>query len=243
MHPIICQFGPFTVYSYGLSLVAAFLAASFLAQKQAVLEGIDPQAIFNLLFLSFLSGIIGSRLLYVIENLTYYLKNPLEIIMFQHGGLSWFGGIFLGSLFAFWYLNNVKLPVYKTLDLVIPFVALGQAIGRIGCLLNGCCYGKPSMVYGLYFPSLDARLIPTQLYSSLVMLIIFAFLRRMQVEPHKQGQILFSYFLLYAAKRFTIEFWRADNPVIAYGLTLFQYISIGIFIISIWQLAVIAKKR
>ena len=73
MHPIICQFGPFTVYSYGLSLVAAFLAASFLAQKQAVLEGIDPQAIFNLLFLSFLSGIIGSRLLYVIENLTYYL--------------------------------------------------------------------------------------------------------------------------------------------------------------------------
>lgn len=243
MHPIICQFGPFTVYSYGLALVAAFLAASYFARKQAALEGIDPQAVFNLLFFSFVSGVIGSRLLYVIENFRYYISDPLEIIMFQHGGLSWFGGIFLGALFAFWYLKAKKLSMYKTLDAVIPFVALGQAIGRIGCFLNGCCYGKPSAAYGVYFPGFDADLIPTQVYSSLVMLAIFIVLRLLQSRPHKEGQLLFSYFLLYAVKRFTIEFWRADNPVIAYGLTLFQYISIAVFIVAAWQLTVILRKK
>jgi phosphatidylglycerol:prolipoprotein diacylglycerol transferase len=242
MHPVICQLGPFTVYSYGLALVAAFLAASYLAQKEATRSGLDGQVIVNLLFISFICGIIGSRLLYVIENLQYYLKQPLEIIMFQHGGLSWFGGVFLGCFFALWYLKMKGLSLYKTLDLIIPFVALGQAIGRIGCFLNGCCYGKPSTVYGIYFPSLDADLIPTQVYSSLAMLIIFVFLRHLQVKPHREGQILFSYFLLYSVKRFTIEFWRADNPIIAYGLTLFQYISILVFIVAAWQLIVIAKK-
>ncbi|MFA5096070.1 MAG: prolipoprotein diacylglyceryl transferase [Candidatus Omnitrophota bacterium] len=243
MHPIICQFGPFTVYSYGLALVVSFLAASYLAQKQALRCGLDPQAVFNLLFISFICGVIGSRLFYVIENFGYYLGNPLEMVMFQHGGLSWFGGIFLGCLSALCYLKIKKLPIYKTLDLLIPFVALGQAIGRIGCFLNGCCYGKPSIPHGVYFPGLDAQLIPTQIYSSAAMFLIFLFLKRQLERPHRDGQVLFTYFLLYSIKRFTIEFWRADNPVLAYGLTLFQYISIIVFAAALWQLVSAGRKK
>jgi len=194
-----------------------------------------------MLFTAFVSGIIGSRLFYVLENLSYYLENPLEAIMLQHGGLSWYGGIFLGCAATVLYIRKKQLPLYKTLDLVMPFVALGQSIGRIGCFLNGCCYGKPS-VFGLYFPVLDAQLIPTQVYSSLAALAIFTVLRILQDKPHKKGEILFIYFALYSFKRLLIEFWRADNPVMAFGLTLFQMISIVVFIISVWKIYLIRKN-
>jgi len=92
MYPEICRIGPFTVYSYGLMLVVAFAVSSFLAGRQAKREGIDPEKIFNLSLVVFIFGVIGARIFYVAENIGYYAKNPLESIMLQHGGLSWFGG-------------------------------------------------------------------------------------------------------------------------------------------------------
>ena len=242
MHPIICTIGPFTLYSYGLMLVVAFIAGTFLASRQAKKENINPNIIFNLAFIAFLSGIIGARAFYIIENLNYYLRNPIEIIMLQHGGLSWFGGLISGLFAAIFYLKTKKLPIYKILDLIVPFVALAQAIGRVGCLLNGCCFGKVSR-FGLYFKVHQAVLIPTQLYSSLALLLIFLILRFFQDRPHKEGQIFFLYLFLYSMKRFVIEFWRADNPVIFLGLTLFQILSILIFCLSFFKLIAIIKTR
>ncbi len=222
MHPIICKIGPVTIYSYGLALVVAFAAGSILARMQAKREGINPDIIFNFLFTAFIFGIIGGRLFYVIENIKYYLQKPLEMIMLQHGGLSWFGGLILGVISGALYLKNKKLAVYKILDLVSPFIALAQAIGRIGCFLNGCCFGK--------------TVIPIQIYSSLVLVIIFIILRILQDRPHKEGQIFFTYLALYSLKRFFVEFWRLDNPVVLWGLTLFQAISIFLILFSIFKL-------
>jgi len=160
----------------------------------------------------------------------------------QRGGLSWFGGLILGALAGGIYVKIKKLSVYKIGDLMMPFIALGQAIGRIGCLLNGCCFGKPSS-YGIYFKVHDAVLVPTQLYSSLLLLVIFIILRFMQEKPHRQGEVLFSYFLLYSTKRFFIEFWRADNPRIFHGLTLFQLISIAVFIFAVINLLALKKTK
>jgi phosphatidylglycerol:prolipoprotein diacylglycerol transferase len=242
MHPEICKLGPLTIYSYGLMLVIAFVVSTLLASAEAKRKGIDPDVIFNLCFTVFILGVIGARIFYVLSNFSYYLRNPFEIIMFQKGGLAWFGGLILGASSGIYYLRIKKLNVYKIADLLVPFVALAQAIGRLGCFLNGCCYGKESG-FGIYFPNHDAVLIPTQLYSSLLLVFIFIILRFLQERPHQDGTIFFAYLLLYSAKRFFIEFWRGDSPSFAFGLTLFQFISIAIFLIAAVSLYLIKTKK
>ena len=235
MLPEICHIGPFTVYAYGLMLVWAFFVSTHLACRQAKKTGIDPDKIFNLCFYVFITGIIGSRVLFVLNNYVYYLEHPLEIIMLQRGGLAIFGGIIFGSVFAWVFLKRNKMGLLATLDLLAPFIALGQAIGRIGCFLNGCCYGKAS-AFGIYFPNSGQVLIPTQLYSSLLMFLIFFVLRFMQERKHLPGQILYCYFFFYSIKRFSIEFFRNDSPRIFHGLTIFQILSLVFFFFSLTML-------
>jgi phosphatidylglycerol:prolipoprotein diacylglycerol transferase len=242
MHPIICTWGPFSIYAYGLMLALAFIASSTLAAHKARSENIRPDTIINLSFIVAISGIIGARIFYVATNLNDYLKNPLEIIMLRHGGLSWFGGLILGSIAGIVYIRNRKLPIFKILDLMMPFVALAQAIGRIGCLLNGCCFGKVSK-FGIYFAVHNQVLIPTQLYSSLILIFIFIVLRILQDRPHKPGEIFFLYLALYSLKRFFIEFWRADNPTIIFNLTLFQVLSIALFCFALFGIFLVKKSH
>ena len=219
MHPVICKIGPVTIYSYGLMLAIAFLTSTWLVTQEARRKKFNPAIIFNLSFLVLAWGIIGARAFYIIENFGLYLKSPVEIFMLQHGGLSWFGGMLLGLSAASIYLKRSKSPIYTTFDLVAPFAALAQALGRVGCLLNGCCFGS--------------TFIPIQIYSALSLLAIFILLRLLQERPHKAGSIFYAYLLLYSAKRFFIEFWRLDNPPIFFGLTLFQIISLILFVISL----------
>jgi len=246
MLPEICHIGPFTIYSYGLMLVLAFFVSTYLVRRQAkkASADIDANKIFNLCFFVFIFGIIGSRVFYVINNFVFYLQHPLEIIMLQHGGMAIFGGIFFGFIAGYIFINRNKMDLLKTLDLLAPFIALGQGIGRIGCFLNGCCYGKAS-AFGIYSPVFGQVLIPTQLYSSLLMLLIFFILRFMQDRKHLPGQILYSYFFLYSIKRFFIEFFRNDSPRIFYGLTLFQLLSLAMFsfsLLMITRLFYVKKK-
>ena len=235
MLPEICHIGSFTIYSYGLMLVLAFFVSAYLASRQAAKAHIDPDKIFNLCFYVFIVGIIGSRVFYVVSNYPYYLKHPFEIIMLQHGGMAIFGGIIFGSGFACLFIRKNKMDLLATLDLLAPFIALGQAIGRIGCFLNGCCYGKVS-AFGIYSPVSGQVIIPTQLYSSLLLFLIFFVLRFMQGRKHLPGQILYSYFFLYSIKRFSIEFFRNDNPRIFGGLTIFQLLSLAMFFFSLSML-------
>jgi len=213
-------------------LVLAFFTASSLASRQALKEGFDPEKIFNLCFWVFISGIIGSRLFYIIYSLPFYIKHPIEIVMLQHGGMAIFGGIIFGCICAWVFIRLNRMSPLLTLDLLAPFIVLGQAIGRIGCFLNGCCYGKPS-VFGLYFPSAGQKLIPTQLYSSLALFVIFLVLRRIQNREHLPGSIFCFYLFFYSIKRFTVEFLRNDSPKMFAGLTIFQLFSLAMFFISL----------
>lgn len=229
MHPIICTLGPLNVYSYGLMLVVAFLVCSALAMQEAKRQQINPELIFNFCFTVLIFGVIGARIFYVIENAAYYFNRPREIIMLQQGGLSWFGGLISGVISAGVYLKRKKIAFYPFIDLIIPFVALAQALGRIGCWLNGCCFGEDS--------------IPIQIYSSLALVIIFIILRLLQSKPHPAGRILLAYLILYSVKRFFVEFWRADNPVIYSGVTLFQILSLATFCLALAMLVYSKKKR
>jgi phosphatidylglycerol---prolipoprotein diacylglyceryl transferase len=243
MLPEICHLGKFTVYSYGLMLVAAFFISTYLCLLQATKEKQNSELIFNLFFYVFIFGIIGSRLFYILLNAAFYLRYPLEIIMLQHGGMAWFGGLFFGSTTAIIFVKRHKLDLLKTLDLIVPFIALGQAIGRIGCLLNGCCFGRESE-FGIYFQVFDKVLVPTQLYSSLLLLVIFIVLRLKQDGKHQPGAILRGYLFLYSLKRFAIEFLRNDSPRIFLGLTLFQILCLVVFCVSLFLTPkIFAAKR
>jgi len=231
MHPEICKIGPFTVYSYGFMLVIAFSLGAFLASREAKRHGISPDLIFNVCFVSFIFGIIGARLLFVLQNLGVYLKDPLEIIMLQHGGLSWYGGLMLGSISGLIFLKIHRAGILNTLDVIAPYIALAQGIGRIGCLLNGCCGG------------IILQRIPVQMVASLLLLSIFFLLRFRLRRNHFPGQVIFTYFLLYSVKRFIIEFYRTDNPLIFSKFTLFHIFSAALFIFSLSGLIFLKRRK
>ncbi len=227
MYPILFQFGPLKVYSYGLMVALAFIVATYLAKLEASRKNIDPDKILNLSIWLVISGILGGRIFYVLQNLTYYFKYPYQIFMLNRGGLSFYGGFGLAVIGAIIFLKRENLPLSKTLDIVAPYLALGQSIGRIGCFLNGCCYGKPTnFFFAVYFPEEFVARHPTQLYASLNLLLIFIILRVSRAPS------FLLYCLLYSGSRFFIEYFRGDNLPVFATFTIHQLISVGIFITS-----------
>jgi phosphatidylglycerol:prolipoprotein diacylglycerol transferase len=228
MHPIICTIGPLTIYAFGLMLALAFFVAVFLAMRYARRIDLDEAFAFNFAFTVFIAGVLGARLFYILQHASYYIRYPQDMALIQKGGLAWYGGLLAAIITALVYVHKKRQRLLEVLDFIVPFVALGQAIGRIGCLLNGCCYGKPAEA-GIFFPVHNAVLIPTQAYSTIGLLAIFIVLRWAQQRPHRTGLIFCGYLMLYSLKRFIIEFFRADNTVIFAGLTLFQLLSLIMF--------------
>ncbi len=231
MHPILFKIGPVQLYSYGAMLAVAFLVVTFLARRRANSLGMNGDDILDLCIYLIVSGLIGARLLFILLNLDYYRQRPLEIAMLWKGGLVWYGGLISAILTAIIFLRAKKIPLLKTGDLMMPYVALGQAIGRIGCFLNGCCYGTPTTLpVGVTFDAAHGPVHPTQLYESLAMFIVFLVLRR---RTPGNGKTLFLYLILYSAFRFFNEFLRGDNTAALLGLTVYQVISVMIFAIAV----------
>lgn len=237
MHPVLFQFGPLKIYSFGLCVALGFVVSTYLARQEARRQKIEPEKIVNLALGLVISGILGARILYVLQNLNFYLEYPKRLLMIHKGGLSFYGGFFFAIVFAIIFLRKQGLGILNTFDLVSPYLALAQAIGRIGCFLNGCCYGKPTTLdLCVYFPGDHVVRHPVQIYSSLGLLLIFVVLRLLQTKTGRQtkisGRIFFFYALLYSGMRFFMEFLRGDNLPVFANLTLHQLISIVIFISS-----------
>ena len=260
MHPILFKIGPLTFYSYGLMLLIAYFVSSSLAVRYTSLSQakIQSDQLLNLFFFSLIGGILGARFMYIVLNWSFYAVNPSQIIRFDHGGLVWYGGFLGGLLTALCYLRIKKLPFLETADLVSPYLVLAHSIGRVGCFLNGCCFGKPTnSIFGIYFPlrqdhidmikqyyysDNDAvyrsiqlgliRLHPTQLYSLTALFLIFLLLKSWRKYKTFDGELSLAYLLLYSIWRFGIEFLRGDNLAVWNGLTLAQVISIPVAIVS-----------
>lgn len=235
MYPVLFKIGPVQVYSYGVMLALAFLTAAFLARRRAFALGGNGDDILDLSIWLIISGLIGGRLLFVLLNIEYYRDKPLDILKLWQGGLIWYGGLIAAVLAAVIFLSAKKMPVLKTFDLMAPYVALGQSIGRIGCFLNGCCYGKAAPAkFGVILNASQGPVYPTQLYESAAMFAVFLMLRK---RLPANGGTLFLYLVLYSSIRFTIEFLRGDNPAVLAGLTISQLISVAIFITAaiLWK--------
>jgi phosphatidylglycerol---prolipoprotein diacylglyceryl transferase len=216
MHPILYSFGPVTLYTYGLLVSTGFLTGFILFLLDLKRRSLPTDTGIDLAFWALLSAIVGSRLVYVALNFSYFGRYPLKIFMIWEGGLVWYGA-FLGALAALLiYFRVKKLDGWLWADIAIPYVALGQAIGRLGCLMAGCCYGRPtSLPWGITFTASEIApagisLHPTQIYEALLNLMIFAVLFFRRNRTTFKGEQILSYLFLYGATRAVVEIFRGD---------------------------------
>jgi len=134
--------GSLNIYSYGVMVALAFLTGIYLASKRAKQLNEKPQNILDLCLFIIISSIIGARLTFVLTYWPYFQNNLIKIFYLQEGGLVFYGGMILAVITAVVFLKLNKLKIFKYLDILAPSLAIGHAFGRIGCFLNGCCYGK-----------------------------------------------------------------------------------------------------
>ena len=219
MHPILLQIGSFTLYSYGVFVALGTAACMFFGLYLVHKDGLDPDKCTNVGVITMLSGLLGTRLgFYIIEWDKLQHQPWYEFFFLWQGGLVFYGGIAVGLPVAIILIRYYKLPTLKLMDIAGVIAPLGQAIGRIGCFMAGCCYGKPweGGVCAVTFTnpgSLAPRgipLHPTQLYTSAALLLIFVITLIVRKRRRFYGQVFFTYTLLHGIARMIIEQFRDD---------------------------------
>lgn len=231
MSPILFHLGPLPVFSFGFLVACGVLLSISLMSRKAQKTGFPPGDMSSdMVFVSVGTGFLGARFYYVLQNLDWYAKNPGQIFAFWEGGLIFYGGVF-GAFLGLWAFCRFKKASFaKSLDFILPYVALTHAFGRLGCFMNGCCYGTAcDLPWAVQFPDLPAPVHPTQLYEAALDLGLFLFLSRRYNQKRFDGEVALFYFIFYAAIRFFIEFFRADNPSWAMW-TLNQWASFAVFL-------------
>jgi len=228
MHPIIAKIGPFTIYSYGIMVAIAFLFGIFIARREAVRKNIKPDLVYDLGFYLLIGSIIGARIYYILFfGLKDFLAEPASIFKVWQGGLAIHGGIFGGIITGIIFSNARKISFWALADLIAPSIILGQAIGRIGCYLNGCCYGINNQ--------------PTQIYELILDFIGFLLLWGLRKKIRFKGGLFLLYLMTYSVIRIIVSQFRADNLYLwNTGITLAGLSSLIIFIIA---MALFIRKR
>ncbi|MBI2608893.1 MAG: prolipoprotein diacylglyceryl transferase [Deltaproteobacteria bacterium] len=238
---------PIEVRSYGIMIALGFLLMLPLITRLAKKEGIHSNTFIDIAFWSLLWGLIGARILFIITNLHEYIQEPLRIFALWEGGLVFYGGLIGGALTIIFYCKKKNIPLWKMLDVAAPGVAFVHMFGRLGCVLAGCCFGKPTTLpWGISFHleesfarPLHTPLHPTQLYEALALFFVFLLLYFYLSSRKKfDGQMVLVYFILYSIFRFTNEFFRGDEiRGFVFGwVSTSQFISLLVFGITLFFL-------
>ena len=260
MYPILFQFGSFTISSFGVMMVIAFLLGNYLLRIDVVAEGYDAIIADDIIFRAAIGGILGAKIYYLIENIPTGqaanningLINIIAGIFTLNGekiafgiqnfgaGLVFLGGLVGGMAAVSWYIYRKNLNWFKIADLAAPFLVLGHGIGRIGCFLVGDDYGIPTnLPWAIAFPNglppTNIAVHPTQLYEMSAYFIIFFYLRYRKRNQTFSGEIIFEYLFLGGLSRFMVEFIRTNTKYI-FGLSGAQYLSILMMVIGAYQL-------
>ncbi|MGH7951091.1 MAG: prolipoprotein diacylglyceryl transferase [Limisphaerales bacterium] len=257
MHPIVFYLGSYPLRWYGVMIALAFMFGLWTATRRARHENISGERIADVVLWLMVGAILGARIVYV----TTYWKDefanqPLsEIFMIQHGGLVYYGGLIGAMIAGFIYIRWKKMPLWKTADVLAPSIALGSVFGRVGCLLNGCCYGRPTDVpWAITFTNpqahelsgtpLNVPLHPTEIYDGGLNLILYIFLAWLFRRKKFDGEIFATYLICYAVFRSIVECFRGDYPPdhIHDGLTSGQLVSIPIFFIGLALAAILSRR-
>jgi phosphatidylglycerol---prolipoprotein diacylglyceryl transferase len=225
VHPVCFHIGSRPIYWYGVLMAAAFLTGIAHWRRLGRRQGRDSAFVTDLAFWIMIGGILGARAVYVLENLGEYLKEPLTILRVDQGGLTYYGG-FLGSGLAIaLFARRHHEPLDALLDFVITAVPLGHALGRVGCFLNGCCFGRPSdLPWAVAMEG--ARRHPVQLYEAAVNLLLYGVLTAFALRRPPPGRVLALYLLTYGPARFVLERFRGDEQLMTLGLSSAQWVSL-----------------
>jgi phosphatidylglycerol:prolipoprotein diacylglycerol transferase len=244
---VLFKIGPLTIYSLGLFWALGAFAAAWIVRLELKRYGYNPELAASVVMAAAVGGLIGARLLFILEEWATFRQAPLQFI-FNGAGFSWYGGLVAGALAAAWVFKKHKLPLSQAADISAPALALGYGIGRIGCFLAGdATWGKVSEVpWAMAFPNAVAgwadpltgvpyppgvRVHPTQLYELIQSLIVFGILWSLRKKSLRPGVVFWFYLILAGSMRFIVEFWRA-NLVVGLGMTEYQWISLALVIVG-----------
>lgn len=221
MFPDIVHWGPLHIRSYGLMLAIAFLVGTMLGLREARRRQLDPDHLVTVILVILIASVLGARALYVLEHLHEFGHGWGRVFAVWQGGLTLYGGVVAGTLAGLITARRLGLPMWETADALAPSLALGTAFGRVGCFLNGCCYGHPtSMPWGVVyppdtFPALEfgaAPLHPAQLYNALFGLALFAVLWATRRRFTTPGVLFWTFLVAFALGRIVLDGWRAYEP-------------------------------
>ena len=262
MYPVIFELpswlpgvGGMKITSFGQFMLLAFLTGGWIIRSELERMGEDPERAWDLVFMGVVGGILGAKGYYVLLNYERLASDPAGLI-FSRGGLVWYGGFLLATALVIWEIRRRRLPLRRTADAIAPALALGYAVGRMGCFLVGDDWGRPTdSIFGIAFPrgapptrvdiierdfgiSVDPALIekygqivpvhPTQLYEVGISTLIFLFLWRVRQNQKIPGKLFMLWLVMASGERFLVEFLRAKDDRFFGILTLAQLVSLAI---------------
>ncbi len=257
MHPILFQIGSLPIRSYGLMVAIAFAASIWLARRRAPGRGVEPDAIIDMAFFVIIASIIGARIAYVIVHWEYYVGDPLRAFKIWDGGLALYGGMILGTVAGLLFFKRRGIDMWVGADITAPSLALGVGIGRIGCFLNGCCFGKHcELPWAVTFPTVSGAgtwfpgvpLHPTQIYESVSAIAVMALLLLLDRRRRFPGFLLWTFLLLLSIYRFLIDplrFYESTSMVVeseAFNLTSNQLMGIFLALTSVVFLVALSRR-
>ena len=267
MIPVLFHLGPLTVYSFGLMMALGFLAADYVIRLECVRRGYDPEYSSSIVITAAVMGLIGSRIYAILDDLPTYLADPKSMI-FSGSGFVFYGGMIGGILGAYLVSRWYRIGFGSTMDMCGPALAIGQAIGRMGCQLAGdgdwglvsnvpWAMAYPHAIVGWnsetvlklddhyrlvsgYFPGV--RVHPAPIYETILYLGVFTILWSMRKTSYPPGRLLYWYLVLAGAARFIVEFWRI-NPRVFYMFSEAQLIAVAMMILGGVALIVTNRKN
>ena len=252
MYPILFKFGPITLYSFGAFMALAALSAAWVVHAELKRLGKNPELASTIVFAAALGGLLGARLLFIIEEWSNFLAAPLSFI-FTGAGFTWYGGFLGGIIAVSWVVKKNKIPWLVGADIAGPALAIAYGVGRIGCHVAGdgdwgtvtdmpwgvaytnAIVGWANPYTGVPYPP-GVRVHPTPIYEFLQGVVIFAILWSIRKKGYAPGTLAWIYLVLAGFARFTVEFWRI-NPDLGWGLCEAQWFSLVIIALGLILLA------
>lgn len=247
MHRTLFDIGSVSIHLYGVMLAIAFWLGIELSTRLAKKRGLDGTSIIDLGIIVLVASVVGARLLYVITHAAEYQHDLVGVFRVWEGGLTFYGGFAAGVIAGVGFLKRQGLPILGVTDIVAPQIALGISLARIGCFLNGCCFGIESdLPWACTFPQdsqagwvmAGAAVHPTQLYSAIANFIIFVILLKLLKRGFGRGIVFFTFLVMYGVWRFAIDYLRyyEDNVrlrIASASVTWYQVASAGVAVVGV----------
>ncbi|MEX0803033.1 MAG: prolipoprotein diacylglyceryl transferase family protein [Candidatus Binatia bacterium] len=255
MYPILFQIGPITIYSFGALMALAALSAAWVVHAELKRREYDPELASTMVFAAAIGGLIGARVLFILGDWSHFLSSPSSYIL-TGAGFTWYGGLLGGAAAVSWVARKNKIPWLIAADIAAPALAIAYGVGRLGCHIAGdgdwgaitdvpwgvaytnAIIGWVDPMTGVPYPP-GVRVHPTPIYEFLQSLIIFGILWSIRTRGFAPGTIAWLYLVMAGFARFIVEFWRV-NPILAFGLSEAQWISL--FLMAIGLLMLISRR-